>query len=326
MNKFWNQKKVLITGYEGFLGSNLTKKLVELNADIIGLDIKVNRRQTILCERDYRRIKVIKGSVENLDLLRRILEKHNIEIVFHLAAEAIVNKCAEDPVPAFNTNIQGSWNVLEACRTCAHKPGSIVMASSDKAYGSCRSLPYKETTPLAGIHPYDASKSCSDLLAQTYAHTYNLPVVITRCGNIYGPGDFNFSRLIPDALRCIKNQTELLVRSDGKFIRDYVYIDDIVAGYMLLARNLEFSGLAGEAFNFSANCPVSVIELLKKISKVCLKYGKLKYRVLNQAHYEIKKQFLSCAKARRLFKWRAKCSLEDGLRKTARWYLQNPQI
>ncbi len=323
MNKFWLHKRVLITGYEGFLGSNLTKKLLEFNADIIGLDIKVNRKQTILSTRDYQKIKVIKGSVTNFDLLRRIFKNHNIELVFHLAAEAIVNKCADNPLSAFNTNIRGSWNVLEACRRSVNKPRSIVMASSDKAYGSCRNLPYKESTALAGRHPYDASKSCSDLLAQAYAHTYNLPVVITRCGNIYGPGDFNFSRIIPDALRCIKNKTEFLIRSDGKFIRDYVYIDDIIAGYLLLAEKLEALGLAGEAFNFSANCPVSVVELLKKISEVCFKYGRLKYRILNQAQYEIKQQYLSCAKARKVFKWRAKYSLEDGLQKTAQWYLQN---
>jgi CDP-glucose 4,6-dehydratase len=324
MNKFWHHKRVLITGFEGFLGSNLTKKLLRLNADIIGLDIKVNRKQTILSSRDYRQVKVIKGSVANFDLLRSVFKDHNIEIVFHLAAEAIVNKCAEDPLSAFNTNIRGSWNLLEACRRSANKPKAIIMASSDKAYGSCPNLPYHESTALAGRHPYDVSKSCSDLLAQAYAHTYDLPVAVTRCGNIYGPGDFNFSRIIPDALRCVKNRNELLVRSDGKFIRDYVYIDDITTGYALLAENLETLGLAGEAFNFSADCPVSVIELLKKISEAAgVKYGRLKYRILDQARYEIKKQYLSCAKARKVLKWRAKYSLEDGLRKTAQWYLQN---
>jgi len=322
MKNFWLHKTVLITGYEGFLGSNLTKRLLDLNASIIGLDIKVNRRQTILGAPDYRKIKVIRGSVADFGLLERIFRQNDIGIVFHLAAEAIVGKCNNNPLVTFNTNIKGTWNVLEACRGSRNKIRSIVTASSDKAYGACDILPYKENCALAGNHPYDASKSCSDLISQTYAHTYGLPVNVTRCGNIYGPGDFNFSRIIPDALRSLGKNKEFLIRSDGNFVRDYIYIEDVVNGYVLLAEKSKLLGLSGEAFNFSTNHPVTVIELLNKINKICLKNGRLKYRILNQARYEIKKQYLSSEKARKVLGWHPEYSLEEGLHKTADWYLR----
>jgi len=314
---FWKNKRILITGYEGFLGSHLTKKLLSLGADIVGVDIKVRRKETILEEEDYKKLKIIKGSVTNYSLMKNILERYKIEIIFHLAAEALVGKCLKNPVKTFTTNIKGTWQILEAARGLKRFI-SIIVASSDKAYGTQKKLPYKENMPLLGNHPYDVSKSCADLIAYTYFHTYSLPVVITRCGNIYGPGDFNFSRIVPDAIRCALYGKELLIRSDGRFVRDYVFVDDIVAGYILLAQQIEKKNLAGEAFNFSNETPISVIKLVKEIYKIIGK--RPKYRILNEAKYEIKYQYLSSQKARKILKWRPKYSLEEGLKDTIKWY------
>jgi len=323
MNKhFWRGRSVLITGFAGFLGSNLTKALVYGGAKVVGLDIKVRRKETILTVADYRRMTIIKGSVTNYRLLEDILTRKKINVVFHLAAEAIVGRCHNNPRRTFSVNVKGTWNILEACRN-SKTVKSIVIASSDKAYGSHKKLPYMEDAPLIGNHPYDVSKSCADLIAYTYFHTYGLPVAVTRCGNIYGPGDFNFSRIIPNAMQCIKNNKTLLIRSDGRFVRDYVYVDDIVEGYILLAEKLEAQQLAGQAFNFSIENPITVQELLKQIDGVGVRYGKLEYKILNAAEYEIKKQYLSSAKARNILGWKPKHNLSQGLQKTISWYLDN---
>jgi CDP-glucose 4,6-dehydratase len=315
--KFWKKKNVLITGYEGFLGSNLTKALLNYKANVHGLDILIHRKRTILTKNDFDKINIIKGSVENFLLLSEIIRKNKIEVIFHLAAKSLVGQGLQYPLKAFSTNIRGTWNVLEASRN-SNSVKAIIVASSDKAYGNQKILPYKETTPLCGNHPYDVSKSCADLLAYTYFHTYGLPVAITRCGNIFGPGDFNFSRIIPDTVRCALTGKTLLIRSDGKFIRDYIYVDDIVNGYLLLAQNLRKLNLAGEAFNFSDENPITVLELVKKIYKLIGK--KENYKILNQAKFEIRDQCLDSAKARRVLNWKPKVSLKDGLKKAIYWY------
>lgn len=316
-NKFWKNKKVLITGFEGFLGSNLTKALISSGAEISGLDIRVKRKETVLTEADYRKITVIKGSVANYKLVERIIKRNKIKVVFHLAAEAIVGRCHNDPLRTFSANIKGTWNVLEACRN-SKTIQSIVIASSDKAYGAHKKLPYTEDAHLAGSHPYDVSKSCADLIACAYAHTYGLPVVVTRCGNIYGPGDFSFSRIVPDTIRCALTGKVLYVRSNGKFTRDYVYVDDIVNGYIVLAEKLPKLKLSGQAFNFSDESPVRVIELVNKIFKIAHK--KPNYRILNEARYEIKDQYLSSKKVRKIMSWKPRYTLEKGLKKTIEWY------
>jgi CDP-glucose 4,6-dehydratase len=318
-SKFWKNKKVLITGFEGFLGSNLSKALVLSGARLFGLDIKVGRKETILNELDYNKISVIKGSVTNFKLIERLIKKDKINVVFHLAAEATVGKCQDYPLKTFSVNIQGTWNILEACRY-SKDVQSIIIASSDKAYGAHKNLPYREDLPLQGSHPYDVSKSCADLIANTYAHTYGLPVAITRCGNIYGPGDFNFSRLIPDAMRSLALNKRLGIRSDGNFVRDYVYVDDIVNGYLRLAELLKKQELSGEAFNLSNERPITVLELLQKIKQLNLCGHQLEYRILNIAKYEIRKQYLSSTKARRILGWKPTYNLAQGLSKTADWY------
>ncbi|MFA5351570.1 MAG: GDP-mannose 4,6-dehydratase, partial [Candidatus Omnitrophota bacterium] len=237
----------------------------------------------------------------------------------HLAAEAIVGRSHLDPLSAFEPNIAGTWEVLEASRLKGNVR-AIVVASSDKAYGNHKKLPYKEDASLIANHPYDVSKSCADLIANTYAHTYGLPVAITRCGNIYGPGDFNFSRLIPDAMRCLFYNRPLKIRSDGKFVRDYVYVDDIVSGYMKIAESLFRGTVSGEAFNLSDESPLTVIEVLKKMGDLSPAGNKLKYEIMNTAKYEIRKQYLSSAKARRILGWKTGHSIREGLKKTADWY------
>ena len=318
MNKhFWKGKKVLITGFEGFLGSDLTKTLLCSGAKIYGLDIKIRRKDTILSAADYKKLTIIKGSIANYSLVESIIRKNKINIVFHIAAEAIVGKCQNNPLRAFSTNIKGTWNILEACRD-AKNIQAVVLASSDKAYGAHKKLPYTEKAPLQGNHPYDVSKSCADLLAYTYAHTYGLPVTVTRCGNIYGPGDFNFSRIVPDAIRCALRGKRLLIRSDGKFTRDYVFIEDIVNGYIMLAEKLQKLKLGGEAFNFSDENPLTVIELVNTIFK--LVNNKLNYKILNKAKYEIKHQYLASAKARKMLGWKPKFPILAGLSRTIASY------
>ena len=315
--QFWKDKNVLITGYEGFLGSHLTKTLLKTKAKIVGLDIKTFRRETILTKIDYQKFIVYKGSVTNFKLLKEILEKHSINIIFHLAAEAIVESGYRNPKKAFETNIKGTWQVLEVARKKG-KLEAIIIASSDKAYGEHKKLPYKEDMPLIANHPYDVSKSCADLIASTYHHTYHLPVVIIRCGNIYGPGDFNFSRIIPDTIRAGLLDKTLLIRSNGKFIRDYIFVDDVVEGYILLAEKIKKLSLYGEAFNFSDEKPVSVLNLVKKIYSLLGK--KPKYKILNQAKYEISRQYLDSSKAKKILGWKPKYSLEEGLDITIQWY------
>lgn len=316
-NNFWKNKRVLVTGYEGFLGSHLVKKLLLGGAKVTGLDIKTHRKETILTGGALKQIKIIRGSVEDYPLLLRILKQNKIEYVFHLAAASIVGEALDAPAKAFSANIEGTWNVLEACRNVKGIRG-VIIASSDKAYGIHNKLPYREDASLSGCHPYDVSKSCADLLAYTYYRTYNLPVCITRCGNIYGPGDFNFSRIFPDALRCAITGRKLYIRSNGKFTRDYVYVGDIVDGYLSLAEKLNRLKLAGEAFNFSDERPLSVIGVVNKIYRALGVKGN--YKILDRAEYEIPHQYLASSKARKILGWRPMVNFEDGLKLTIAWY------
>jgi len=317
LKNFWSGRQVLITGFEGFLGSNLTKQLIDYGAIVTGLDIKINRRDTLLKPQDYKKINVVKGNVANYTFVKNIINKRNIEVIFHLAAEAIVSEGYRSPLKTFRSNIQGTWSLLEACRFAGNLK-AIIIASSDKAYGAHEKLPYTENTSLIGRNPYDVSKSCADLMAYSYFHSYGLPVAITRCGNIYGPGDFNFSRIFPDAIRCALTGKILHIRSDGKFTRDYVYVSDIVDGYLLLAENMDKLKLKGEAFNFSDENPITVIDLIKRIYKTV--GTRENYKILNSAKYEIPHQYLASGKARKILHWKPKVSLSEGLSRTVSWY------
>jgi len=313
---FWKNKNVLITGYRGFLGSHITKTLLDTKAKITGVDRISQSGKTILTPNDYDRIHIILGDITDYAQIANAINGNKINVIFHIAAKALVGECLDNPLDAFTTNIQGTWNVLEAARNCKTVK-AVIVSSSDKAYGDNNELPYKEGHPLQGNHPYDVSKSCADLLAETYHHTYGLPVCVTRCGNIHGPGDYNFSRIIPETIKSALQDTTLNIRSDGKPTRDYTYIEDIVNGYILIAEYLQRLLLAGHAFNLSGENPVSVIDIVKLTYKLMGK--KPNYKILNQAKYEIQDQYLSAKKAHILLGWKPKYSLEEGLIKTIDW-------
>lgn len=316
MKKFWKNKKVLITGHEGFLGSNIAKALLNQGARVIGVD-KIKNRPCNALEGLRKNITCIKGDISDLKLVKRVIGDHKVRVIFHVAAEAIVGEANKNPVRTFKSNIEGTWNILDSSRGRKFIE-AIIVASSDKAYGSHNVLPYKEEASLKGRHPYDVSKSCADLICHTYWNTYRVPVCVTRCGNIYGPGDFHFSRIVPDTVRCAIKHKTLSIRSDGKFTRDYVYVEDVVNGYITLAEKMKKLKLYGEAFNFSYEDPITVIEMVKKIYRLMGKNPD--YKILNKVKYEIKDQFLCSRKARKVLNWKPGFTLDEGLKKTIEWY------
>ncbi len=323
-NDFWQGKKVFVTGGNGFLGSWLIKNLVDQGADVVALirDIIPSANLSLL---GYdKKITIIYGKVEDYDLLVRILHEYEIDTCFHLAAQALVGVANKSPLSTFESNIKGTWCILEACRM-ASSIKRIVIASSDKAYGSHEKLPYTEEGKLHGLHPYDASKSCTDILSQTYYNTYKLPVAILRCGNIYGGGDLNFSRIIPDTARSIFSDKNPIIRSDGLFKRDYIHVMDVVNAYLTVAEQLQRQEIQGQAFNFGTEKPITVIELVTMMLKLAGKQD-LKPVVLNEAKYEIREQYLSIAKARKLLLWNPQILLEEGLRMTLEWYWKYLEI
>lgn len=261
---------------------------------------------------------MVRGEVEDYALLERILNEYEIDVVFHLAAQTIVETANRNPISTFDTNIRGTWNLLEACRRNSLVK-KIIVASSDKAYGVQHNLPYNESTPLQGTHPYDVSKSCADLLAYAYFNTYNLPVCITRCGNFYGGGDTNFNRIIPGTIRSVLHNEQPVIRSDGSYIRDYIYVKDAVSAYLLLAEKMEDKSVLGEAFNFSNEIQITVLDLTRKILSLTGRED-LQPIIENRAEKEIKHQYLSAEKARKRLSWRPLYSLEQGLQETVEWY------
>ncbi len=314
---FWKDRNVFITGCTGLLGSWLTKSLVERNANVVGLIRDSIPRSELNSIGFNKKINIVHGSVEDYLLLERVLNEYEIDTVFHLAAQTIVTIANRNPLSTFETNIKGTWSILEACRRTSTIK-RIVVASSDKAYGDQVRLPYDETTPLEGKHPYDVSKSCADLICRTYYETYGLPVCVTRCGNFYGGGDLNFNRIIPGTIRSILNGQEPVIRSDGRSIRDYFYIEDGVEAYMMLAEKMDDIKLCGEAFNFSNEQKISVLEIVNHIIKAM--NSDQKPLVLNQASNEILNQYLSSEKARKMLSWKSHYTLEEGLDRTIRWY------
>jgi CDP-glucose 4,6-dehydratase len=318
MNTFWRDRPTLVTGGTGLVGGWLVRRLLAADADVICL-VRDWVPQSELVRSDLiDRVRLVRGDVRDQALLERVLGEYEVDTVIHLAAQTIVPIANRNPVSTFETNIQGTWALLEACRR-SPLVKQIILASSDKAYGSADVLPYSEETPLRGEHPYDVSKSCGDLIAQAYAITYGTPVVITRCGNFYGGGDLNWNRIVPGTIRSVLRGRRPVIRSDGKFIRDYFYVEDGAAAYMLLAERLaENPNLRGEAFNFSNEIQVTVLDLVQRILSVM--GSRLEPEVLNEATHEIPHQYLSAAKARRVLDWEPQFSLESGLENTIGWY------
>ena len=318
MNAFWRDRSVFVTGGTGLLGSWLVKQLLDAGSNVVCLVRDWVPQSELVRSRRIEQVNTVRGDIVDRDLIERALGEYEVEVVFHLAAQTIVGIANRNPVSTFSTNIEGTWNLLEACRR-SPKVASIVVASSDKAYGDQEHLPYNETMPLQGRHPYDVSKSCADLIAQTYAVSYNLPVAITRCGNFYGGGDLNWNRVVPGTIRSIVRGERPVVRSDGNFVRDYFYIEDGAAAYMLLAERLaSYAGLRGQAFNFSNESQVSVLDMVELILRKMK--SSLRPEVLSQASNEIRHQFLSAERARTMLNWRPQFTLESGLDRTLAWY------
>jgi CDP-glucose 4,6-dehydratase len=318
MNSFWRDRSVLVTGGTGLLGSWLVKQLIEGGSNVVCLVRDWVPQSELVRTHHIEQVTTVRGDVVDRQLIERTLGEYEVDTVFHLAAQTIVGIANRNPVSTFSTNIQGTWNLLEACRR-SPKVSSIVVASSDKAYGDQEHLPYTETMPLQGRHPYDVSKSCADLIAQTYAASYDLPVAITRCGNFYGGGDLNWNRVVPGTIRSVIRGERPVVRSDGNFIRDYFYIEDGAAAYMLLGERLASDpALRGQAFNFSNENQVTVLELVDEILRKMK--SSLRPEVLNQANNEIRHQFLSAERARTVLNWRPQFTLESGLDHTIAWY------
>jgi CDP-glucose 4,6-dehydratase len=315
---YWRDRPTLVTGATGLLGSWLTRRLLAAQASVVCLVRDWVPRSELVRAGALDSVNVVRGDVRDRDLIERVLGEYEIDTVFHLAAQTIVGVANRNPVSTFESNIQGTWNVLEACRR-SPAVKSIVVASSDKAYGDQETLPYAEDTPLAGRHPYDVSKSCTDLIAQAYGATYGLPVAITRCGNFYGGGDLNWNRIVPGTIRSALRGERPVIRSDGKSVRDYFYVEDGAAAYMLLAERLAADTvLHGAAFNFSNEIQMTVSDLAAKI--LARMNCSLAPDIRNDAPNEIRHQYLSAQRARAALGWSPLFTLDEGLDRTIAWY------
>lgn len=294
----------------------MTSRLLEYGAQVAAL-VKEDIKSPIFNAAKLKAL--IKIDIKNYKLVEDVFRQFRIDTCFHLAAQPIVGEANRSPIPTFESNIEGTWNILEAARKA--KISGLIVASADKAYGEHKKLPYREDSALRALRPYDASKACADILSRTYAHTFNLPVAVARCSNVYGGGDINFSRIIPDTIRAVLNNRHPVIKSNGKVFRDYIFINDVIEAYLALAEAVGRKEIRGEAFNFGLGKPVSVSEVVEKIIKIS---GRVKLMpvILGQVNLggEIDKQFLSIKKAKRLLRWQPRYGLEQGLKLTIDWY------
>ncbi|GLC26695.1 NAD-dependent epimerase/dehydratase family protein [Roseisolibacter agri] len=315
---FWRDRPTLVTGATGLLGGWLVRALVDAGADVVCLVRDWVPASAVLGGDLAHRVRVVRGEIQDQALVERTLGEYEIDCVFHLAAQTVVGTANRNPVSTFDSNVRGTWTVLEACRR-SPLVRAVVFASSDKAYGAHDTLPYAEDAALQGRHPYDVSKSCADLIAQSYAATYGTPVAITRCGNFYGGGDLNWNRLVPGTVRSVLRGERPVIRSDGTLVRDYFYVEDGVAAYLELAEALRARPeLAGEAFNFSNELQVTVLDMTRRILEAL--GSDLEPDVRDEARHEIPHQWLSAEKARRVLGWRPHYTLDEGMARTVAWY------
>jgi CDP-glucose 4,6-dehydratase len=316
---FWTDRNVFVTGATGLLGSWLTEELLARGARVVCLirdavpDSRLVRSGTI------DRVGIVRGELEDYQTLLRAINEYEVDTVFHLGAQTVVGTAARSAASTFESNIRGTWNLLEACRVCTRLVTRVIVASSDKAYGVHERLPYTEDTPLQGRFPYDVSKSCADLIAFSYFHTYGLPVAITRCGNLFGGGDLNFNRLVPGTIRSVLSGEPPIVRSDGTLVREYFYVEDAVAAYLGLAEQVVAAQLVGQAFNFGSEQPIAAIDMVRLLLRI-MRRPDLEPEIMNEATHEIRVQYLDCSKARRVLQWKPRLSLEEGLARTVAWY------
>ncbi len=316
---FWKDKHVFVTGATGLVGSWLIKRLLKEKAYVVALIRDWDPQSELIRSQEIYDISVVQGRLEDGSSIKRALVQHEVDTVIHLGAQTIVGAALRDPLETFESNIRGTYLLLEACRECREKVQRIVIASSDKAYGTSALLPYTENMPLRGSHPYDVSKSCTDLLSLSYFHTFHLPLVVARCGNIFGGGDLNWSRIVPGTIQSFINEESPVIRSDGTLTRDYLFVADAVDAYLKMAEKSGEKGVSGEAFNFGPNRPYSVLEIVAMIQKL-MNVPHLQPNVLGIAKAEIAHQFLSSEKAKKILGWESHFSIEEGLQQTIEWY------
>jgi CDP-glucose 4,6-dehydratase len=314
----WAGSTALVTGATGMVGSWLTRELLARGTRVVALVHDADPQSELFRSGDLARVSVVGGALEEPGCVERAINEHEVDTVFHLGAQTIVGTAVRSPLPTFEANLRGSYMLLDACRHHRALVQRVVFASSDKAYGEQPRLPYTEEMPLLARHPYDVSKSCGEAIAQCYHHTYRVPVAIARCGNIYGGGDLNWSRIVPGTIRSVLRGERPVIRSDGKFVRDYLHVLDAVSAYLALAERVSDPQVAGRAFNFSTESPVNVLEVVAQIQ--ALTHTALEPKVLNQAHHEIPGQHLSAARARAVLGWKARYDLTEGLSVTLPWY------
>ncbi|WP_306591453.1 NAD-dependent epimerase/dehydratase family protein [Geothrix sp. 21YS21S-4] len=315
----WRGTSVLVTGATGVVGASLCARLVAEGADVVAFVRDWDPRSELVRAGTIGACRVVQGALEDYAAVERAVSEHEVETVIHLGAQAIVGVALRSPLLTFESNIRGTYNLLEACRVHSALVKSVVVASSDKAYGDSDLLPYVEEMPLKGRHPYDVSKSCTDLIAHTYAHTYGLPVTIARCGNIYGGGDLNWSRIVPGTIRAVLEERAPMLRSNGTNLRDYIFVDDVVDAYLQLALRSREEGIRGEAFNFSPESRLSVLDMTAAVLRA-MGRSDLQPVIQGGGKAEIQDQYLNSEKARTRLQWRPAHDLEAGLARTIPWY------
>jgi CDP-glucose 4,6-dehydratase len=316
---FWTGKRVFVTGATGIVGSWLVKDLLAHGAAVVALVRDADPQSELFRSGDINRVNVVSGRLEDFSSLERAINEYEVDTVFHLGAQPIVGVALRYPLHTFEANIRGSYHLLEACRIHNRLVKRVVIASSDKAYGEQPKLPYTEDMPLQGRYPYEVSKSCTDLIAQSYFYTYGMPVAIARCGNIYGGGDLNWSRIIPATIRSLLEGARPIIRSDGKFVRDYIYVKDVTLAYMRLAEQMEDERVIGHAFNFGPEKPLTVLEIVSLLQQM-MGCQDLEPLVLNEVKSEIFAQYLSSAHARDALDWSPAYTIDQGLKETIGWY------
>jgi CDP-glucose 4,6-dehydratase len=314
----WEGRRVLVTGATGIVGSWLCEALVQRGASVVALVLDDDPQSRFYAEAIDRACHVVRGNVAEIADCMRAINSYECEAVFHLGAQTIVGTALRDPLECFESNVRGTYNLLEAARRLQPLVTAFVVASTDKAYGESSVLPYTEDMPLNGKHPYDVSKSCADLLAAAYHHTYGLPVTIARCGNVYGGGDVNWSRIVPGTIRSLLRGERPVLRSDGAPVREYIYVKDAVEAYIALAEGADRADVAGEAFNFGAHTRATALEMVAAIARAM--QVDVNPVILNAAAMEIRDQTLDAGKAHARLGWRAGWALDDGLRETVAWY------
>lgn len=316
----WRGTRVLFTGAQGFIGSWVVERLLEEGAEVLVLDRSTRALSRFRIAGLHERCTAVAADLLDLDSLHRALDDHEVQAVFHLAASAIVGSAASAPVATYEVNVRGTWNLLEACRVATRTPARIVIASTDKAYGVHEELPYREDHALQPRYPYDSSKACADMIARSYAHTFGLPVAVTRFGNVFGGGDFNFSRLIPGTIRTLLAGDAPVIRSSGLLERDFLYAEDAADAYLVIGESLDRAELRGRAWNASIGRPISVLEIVGQLIAIAGLEVEAEVRGEGTPHGELARQWLDSSAIREELGWTPAWDLERGLRATYGWY------